>query len=176
MKKSAFLVVLGLFASMTVFAATTGDTTVTASVAQLLSITSPATVALGTLTPGTATVSPAANLTARSNVRSWSIKAYALLGKLTEYDATEYAESTPVGYNTAEQIGYTLAVDGETAAAVPAGDAIVDAVVFATFSAKTTGGTTGQAVPFVITAATEGATTWQAGNYQDVITFVIVAN
>lgn len=169
MKKSAFLVVLGLFASMTVFAATTGDTTVTASVAQLLSITSPTTVELGTLTPGDATVSPAANLNARSNIRSWVIKAYALKGKLTEYASETYTDT--------EQIPYTLSVNGGTAAAP--GTVSGTAHVYATFTAKTTGGTSGQNIPFVITAATEGAgnnDTWQAGNYQDVITFVIAVN
>lgn len=166
MKKLVVLVVLGLFASMAVFAAETASSTVTASVATFLAITSPPAVALGSLDPLTATASVAETVNARSNLRSWVIKAYALKGKLTEYASEAYTDT--------EQIPYTLSINGGTAAAP--GIVAESAAIFASFTAKTTGGTAGQTIPFVITAGTEGGVTWQAANYQDVITFVISVN
>lgn len=176
MKKFVILFTLVIFSSALLFAAETSSSTLTASVATLLSISAPATIDLGVLTPGVAKATTGQTLTARSNLRSWKIYAYALIGSLTEYDATEYSAETNPGYNEDEKIPYTLSVNSGTAAAVPAGTALEDAAEFASFTAKTTGGINGQTFPFVITAGLEGTTTWQAGSYRDQITFVISAN
>ena len=152
------------------------DIKVSASVGKNVYIVSVADLNLGSLnvvSGGSAT----GNATIRSNHTSWTVKVYADKGVLTQWDGTSYVTTTGAttipytftfnsasGVTTEKIVGQTLPTSVATAPT-------------ATFTARTTGGASGQAFAYSVSVAgAAGGADWDAANYQDTIHMVVTAN
>ena len=172
MKKFAFvLLFVGAVLSFS-FSATEGDLIVTGSVAQQLSVSLGSDVAIGSLNTAGA-VASLGNLTARSNIRDWTLQFKADNGMLTLWEG-----STPA-YNTTEQIGYTFSF-------VSAGAEDLGPVTLGTdwgndidFARKTSGGSAGEtfAISIDYDGEAEGTNNnWVLGTYRDTIYVKVISN
>jgi len=171
------LLVLAGFGFVSAQAATQSqDITVSANVGKHVYILSAPNLALGTLDVVNGG-SKTDTAMIRSNHTSWTFKVYAEKGVLTQWNGTTYvtgANVTTIPYTFTFNNDATVATEKIVAQTVPisAGSALT-----ATFTAKTTGGVSGQAFVYgVNVAGISGGADWDSATYQDVLHVTVAAN
>lgn len=176
MKKFGLGFVLFIFAVFVSYSETTGDLSITGTVAQQLS------VSLGSDVTGysintNGDIIGLGNATVRSNMRPWTIAFTALHGALTLYEG-----ETPTAVTT-EQIAYTFDFNRES---TEDSEKITVATLTSTeadndiqFQRKTEGGSGGEDFPIRIVYVSEASQpsnkNWVAGTYKDTIYVKVTA-
>ena len=150
------------------------DIKVSASVGKNVYIVSVADLNLGSLdvvNGGSAT----ANATIRSNHTSWTVQAYADKGVLTQWNGTAYVSGgTTIPYTFTFNSAASVASEKIVGKALPTSVATAPT---ATFTARTTGGASGQSFAYSVSVAgAAGGADWDAASYQDTIHMVVTAN
>lgn len=153
------------------------DITVSANVGKHVYILSAPNLALGTLDVVTGG-SDTDTAMIRSNHSSWTFKVYAEKGVLTQWNGTTYvtgASVTTIPYTFTFNSAATVATEKIVAQTVPT--VAATAATTATFTAKTTGGVSGQAFVYGVNVVGIAAgADWDAANYQDVLHVTVAAN
>lgn len=152
------------------------DITVSANVAKHVYILSAPDLSLGTLDLVTGG-SDSDTAMIRSNHSSWTFKVYAEKGVLTQWDGSNYVTTggaTTIPYTFTFNNAASVASEKIVAQTLPTGQAT--AATTATFTAKTTGGSSGQGFLYSVNVAgsAQGAA-WDAANYQDVLHVTVTA-
>lgn len=135
-------------------------------------------VPLGTIQPGVG-VSGTGTATIRTNYFSWKVEVSALNGILKLWDSTAIPAGFVVGGAT---IPYTFSFNtaDTTAGRFFANQTLgtsPTAATTATFTSRTTGGTTGQAFGYSVNVpAPTGTNDWDAGEYRDTIYMKVTVN
>ena len=175
MKKFGLVLVLFVFAISFSYSDTEGSLLVSGTVAQQLTVSLGADVTELVLNAAAGATVPLGNVTARSNIRPWTIQFKAMHGALTLYE-----DSAPV---LAEQIAYTFnfnKMTSETTEKITGETLTTDyADTSLEFERKTSGGSGGEVFPIDIEYVAEASQptnkNWVAGTYQDTIYVQVIA-
>ena len=153
----------------------TKNITVSMTVNKILSVTGVTDLALGSINPGSAATASGAS-TIRTNYYSWTVKAYALKGTLTQYASGAYVTTsgaTTIPYTFTFNSAATVSTEKFVSQTLPTS---VSSAPTATFTAKTSGGASGQTFAYAVNVTAADTTNADAASYQDVIYFIVAVN